>query len=264
MSFIITEDSVTILSEDGLPHIYGRKSSDDSTYKTILKFIKNGDLKGAIEAIDVSKHVVNVSGGKVQIADGVVYYNGQRLHGHMVDVLLNLYNNGFKVDYFFKFIENLMLNPSKKAVDGLYRFLEANNMPLTEDGCFMAYKNVNDNYYDKHSNKVYYGIGSVVTMDRNAVQDDENVTCSYGLHACSLEYLKGGWSTNGHNLLVKINPADVVSVPKDYKNSKLRVCRMEVVKEVDFTSGVKEVYNKPVYRSNERARDRYGRFIKSV
>ena len=33
-------------------------------------------------------------------------------------------------------------------------------------------------------------------------------------------------------MLLKINPADVVSIPIDYNNSKGRCCRYEVIKEL--------------------------------
>jgi hypothetical protein len=33
-------------------------------------------------------------------------------------------------------------------------------------------------------------------------------------------------------MLCQVDPADVVSVPIDYQNTKVRVCRLTVVKEV--------------------------------
>ena len=68
-------------------------------------------------------------------------------------------------------------------------------------------------------------------MPRNQVMDDPNVTCAAGLHFCSIEYLNSMWGHNGHTMIVKINPADVVSIPVDYNNSKGRCCRYEVIAE---------------------------------
>jgi hypothetical protein len=39
---------------------------------------------------------------------------------------------------------------------------------------------------------------------------------------------------------VKIDPADVVSCPVDYNNSKLRVCAYEVIEELPFDSAQKD------------------------
>jgi hypothetical protein len=64
-------------------------------------------------------------------------------------------------------------------------------------------------------------------MMRNQVEDDENVTCAKGLHVCSKEYLP---HFGGQNIVAcEVDPKDVVSVPLDYNNSKMRVCEYKVV-----------------------------------
>jgi hypothetical protein len=144
-------------------------------------------------------------------------------------------------------MENLMNNPSKRAVDELYRFLEKNNLPITPDGHFLAYKKVRENYMDCHSGTFDNSVGKVCEMERNHVDDDKDRTCSTGLHFCSQEYLKsfGGERT----MIVKVNPRDVVSIPSDYNDSKGRACRYEVVGELGvnpedaFTSSVQENAN---------------------
>ena len=145
-----------------------------------------------------------------------------------------MYQDGFDINPMVKFMENLMTNPSKRAVDELYGFLEKGNLPLTEDGCFIAYKKVRDDYKDVYSGTFDNSVGQVVTMERNEVDEDKNRTCSVGLHFCSKEYLNhfGGQRV----MLLKINPRDVVSIPADYNDSKGRCCRYEVIGEV----GVKE------------------------
>jgi hypothetical protein len=63
-------------------------------------------------------------------------------------------------------------------------------------------------------------------MDRSKVDDDPNNTCSKGLHVASLPYLQH--YPGSVTVLVKVNPANVVSIPTDYNNSKMRVCEYEV------------------------------------
>ena len=55
----------------------------------------------------------------------------------------------------------------------------------------------------------------------------------YGLHAGALNYVAsyGSVESNDRIVIVKINPADVVSVPSDCNCEKLRTCRYEVVGE---------------------------------
>ena len=126
-------------------------------------------------------------------------------------------------------------NPSKTAVDELYLFLEACELPITEDGHFIAYKIVKNDYKDIYSGTLDNSIGKTVSMPRNAVDDDRNRTCSAGLHFCSKDYLShygSGSRSNDRCILVKINPADVVSIPADYNNAKGRTWQYTVVGEV--------------------------------
>jgi hypothetical protein len=67
-------------------------------------------------------------------------------------------------------------------------------------------------------------------MPRNQVDDNKDNTCSAGLHFCSFDYLK---SFGGSRIMIlKINPADVVSIPSDYNQQKGRTWRYTVIGEV--------------------------------
>lgn len=144
--------------------------------------------------------------------------------------MISMIKEGFDATPLAKFIDNLMQNPSNRAVNELYGFLEANNIPITSDGCFLAYKRVRDDYTDVYSGTIRNQPGDTVTMARNQVDDNPNQTCSAGLHFCSLEYLS--YFGGARIVTVKINPRDVVSIPIDYDNSKGRTCRYEVVSEM--------------------------------
>jgi hypothetical protein len=149
-------------------------------------------------------------------------------------------------------MENLMANPSYRAVNELYGFLEKNNLPITSDGHFLAYKKVREDYKDCHSGTFDNSVGKVVEMERNQVNDNKEQTCSAGLHFCSEGYLRhfGGERV----MILKINPRDVVSIPTDYNDSKGRCCRYEVIgevgvnpeDEVEFTSAVQDNANSAV------------------
>jgi hypothetical protein len=108
--------------------------------------------------------------------------------------------------------------------------LEKNNLPITSDGHFLAYKKVRKDFKDCHTGTMDNSVGKIVEMERHEVDDNANNTCSNGLHFCSKEYLNhfGGERT----VIVKINPADVVSIPTDYDFSKGRACRYEVIGEL--------------------------------
>ena len=65
-------------------------------------------------------------------------------------------------------------------------------------------------------------------MPRNYVCDDANIGCSDGFHAGSLDYARH-YGNGGHLMVVEIDPRDVVSVPLDCDQQKLRTCKYKVV-----------------------------------
>ena len=67
-------------------------------------------------------------------------------------------------------------------------------------------------------------------FSRSKVVANSSIGCAVGLHAGTHEYASG--FAQGKLVLVKINPRDVVSVPTDCDAQKLRVCRYEVLEEV--------------------------------
>jgi hypothetical protein len=104
-------------------------------------------------------------------------------------------------------------------------------MPITPDGHFLAYRAVAPNYRDIRTGTIDNSIGCKPSMPRNKVDEDPNRTCSYGFHACSFDYLPHYAHANGHVMIIKINPRDVVAIPRDYNNTKMRICTYEVVDE---------------------------------
>lgn len=166
----------------------------------------------------------------IDIRGGVLYYGDEPVHSALGLKVIDMIREGFDIDPWVKFAENVYANPFKQSRDELYTFLERANLPITEDGCFIAYKKVNSSYRDVFSDKFDNSIGQVLEMPRELVDDDRNRHCSYGFHFCSENYLRnfGG----SHVMLVKINPRDVVSIPNDYDFAKGRTCKYEVIGEI--------------------------------
>jgi hypothetical protein len=154
-----------------------------------------------------------------------------------------------------KFLENVMENPSYTAVQELYLFLEANQIPITEDGHFLAWKKIRNNWKDIHSNSVDYSVGATPTMKRNEVDPDRDRTCSKGLHCAGWDYLPhfGSSDSTDRIVIVKVNPADVIAVPNDYNNAKMRVCQMEVLREYTDRKVEADEFSHSVVSSNGEA-----------
>ena len=219
-------------------------NSSHSNWKVILDAIKEGDVERFVKAIDIRQAVADYTVGNVKIVGNEVFYGSTRLHGVVVDRLFDFMRNGLPFEPIMKFIGKLFLNPSSRAVNELYTFLEHKNLPITSDGNFRAYKGLRSDFYSRTagvltliSGKVnddgyiYNGVGEVIECLRHQVNDNKDETCSYGLHAGSLDYAKDFAGGDGKFVIVEINPSDVVSIPSDCSGKKLRTCKYVVVEE---------------------------------
>jgi hypothetical protein len=207
-------------------------------FVAVVNAIKERDFDNAVALASVKSYLNSISGGAVSVNDDGVTYQGNPLTGYLANKLHQFFQEGLPVEHYCKFVDNLMANPSMTSRKELYLFLEAADLPITEDGCFIAYKAVNASFRDKHTGNFDNSPGTVLSMLRRNVDDNRDVTCSYGFHAAAYEYAKGFMSHGDKLVAVKINPADVVSVPSDYKNQKLRCCKYEVLFEIPDASDI--------------------------
>lgn len=214
---------------DNQPHTV---TSTHIGYEKIKQAIRDNDWDAVKDVIDPKKQILEYGAGNVAIQGSKVFWKEREMHGVLTNRLIEMYQDGFPIEPLIAFMENLMSNPSKRAVEELYGFLEKGNLPLTPDGYFLAYKKVRADFRDCHTGTMDNSVGQIVEMERNAVDDDQNRTCSAGLHFCSKEYLSHFGSSDSRTVILKINPADVVSIPTDYNNAKGRACRYEVIGEL--------------------------------
>lgn len=238
MNYIIGQDSITVFFK-GNSHTVNKKAQ---TYAMVLEAIRLQDGDKLSDALNLRNTINNMLSGvsdKIRIEGKKIFYGEREVTGLISSRIFEVIAAELDIKPMVRFLENLMSNPSKRSVDELFGFLDACNLPITEDGHFLAYKRVRNDYKDCHSATMDNSVGKIVEMQRNQVDDNKDQTCSYGLHACSYSYLShfGG----DRIVVVKINPADVVSVPVDYNNAKLRTCRYEVVDEIPLNE-----YNMPV------------------
>lgn len=177
----------------------------------------------------------------VKVENGQVFFAGSNVHSLCVDRILQFCDSGFNPMPLVRFLSKLQKNPSRRSVEELYRFLERNELTVTTNGNFLAYKALRPDMYSitsgtvkllkgsEKDGRIFNGVGEEIQVYRNNVDDDANRGCSYGLHAGTLEYAQGFGGHDGVLVIVEIDPADVVSVPHDCECQKLRTCRYKVV-----------------------------------
>lgn len=244
---IITEAMVLVV--DTLNGEDVKFFKDDANFDQAVKFIKEGRPQKVFD-LDVktvvSKFFTFGSADKsvsVRIENGVgkiILHDFSDMEAPLSDAIIKkittMASQGFDCKPMVNFLSNLYRNPSETAIAELYLFIEACNLPITEDGHFIAYKIVRNDYMDIYTGKMDNSVGKVLEMPRGLVDADRQNTCSRGLHFCSKEYLNAYGSSRrdaDRCMLVKINPADVVAIPSDYNNAKGRTWKYEVVSEVE-------------------------------
>ncbi len=252
--YIIREHRSITLLVDNVPYTV---NSDQLKFSEILEAIKQGDWQTVRMLVSPKKVISNYLGTHFKVENGQIWYFQNRLHHSLEARLFKMFNEGFDIQPLVNFVQNLYENQSTKAISELFLFLQDNDLPITPDGCFLAYKRVNSRYFDCHTDRfanyppskipesfVDYAPnydawikrtveGLEVNMMRTAVNSDREQVCSSGLHFCSLGYLSHFEpEIENKTVILKINPADVVSIPKDYDNSKGRCCKYVVIGEV--------------------------------
>jgi len=245
----ITQDAISLILS-GKPYVI---PMTNKLVHQILDAVKADDRDAVADLVDKAKGLEKHTSGAVTVVDGRVLYKGWPLNNAVVPKLLQMFEQGYDVTPWVSFVEKLMENPSFSSREQLYRFIEANQVPIDEDGDMVLYKWVRSNYYDTHSGTIFNGVGAVVEMERASVDDDPNRTCSAGLHVCSQGYTKFGERL----MYIKVSPKDVVSVPTDYNNSKMRVSKYVVLSEEDDIAqyDTADWTNTPVYGESEDYED---------
>jgi hypothetical protein len=249
------QDQNIILVIDNKPHTI---NESHVSYNQILKALKESrwaDIKPLVDVRQTIADSISTASkdSAFEIIGESIFRNGEAIHGFVINRIITLLKTGFDVKPMMNFLENLYQNPSNRSVTELYQFLEVGNLPITEDGHFLAYKRVRDDYLDVYTGTISNHVGAIVSMERNAVNDNSEQTCSEGLHFCSYEYLKH--FSGSRIMILKINPRDVVSIPKDYNDTKGRCCLYEVVGEIGDTSSnkvVKDTLSKPLDTSYDK------------
>ena len=238
--FTASKTNISLLLGGRMYSIPSTHAEFDAVYAH-LKLAEH-DFKVLEELVDRPVMMARLTAGMVSVVGNTVYYAGSVLHNSLAVKLSNMLNEGFQAEPWGLFLNNLMENPNKESVKSLYDFLEQFDAPITEDGHFLAFKRVRDDYMDIHSGTMDNSPGNIVEMPRDEVDSNSNVTCSRGLHACATSYLSDFYSdtANGRILVLKINPRDVCAVPSDYNFAKMRVCRYEVIGDVENSSLTRE------------------------
>lgn len=242
-NWIMTPKSVVLILDTGLPLTI---VEGDNRFLRAKELVAQGKLDDVLAMADRGVGIETKTEGKFSVQGGVIVIDGELLPTALSGKLLELVDAGEDTLALENFWDNLRKNPTESSRKDLFAFLQANNVPITRDGCFIVYKKVRQDYWDSHTGKTHQNKpGMIVTMPREDVDQNRNNTCSSGLHVAAFEYAA---DFSGQRLMeCKVNPMDVVAVPPDYNEQKMRVCRYQVVRETTTK------YEEPLYSADEAA-----------
>jgi hypothetical protein len=212
----------------------------------------------------IAKHFERLT-DRISVRGEMIYLDLEPVHSALAEAILQCMKYDQDFDPLVNFMERLEANPNPKSREALYTWLDGRNFTITPEGLIVGYKGVTANFkhaegehtdayvsassghafvdgieYGKvdgsgrvtQSACIPYPIGSVVEMPRTEVVNDQGIECSQGLHVGTFDFARI-YSSSGQMLEVHIDPRDVVSVPDSTNSSKIRVCRLTVVGEVD-------------------------------
>lgn len=183
---------------------------------------------------------------RITVIDGSLHYDGDKIDNALSRHILGLMKVG-DVGYkaFANFMEKLAQNPSPLSRIHLYKWVSQNDLVVTPEGDIVTYKGVQDTednlsvssgdntvYVNDvpHTGHVPNPVGATVHISRGEVDPDREKLCSTGLHVGHWSYASGFGSAT---IKVLVNPRDVVAVPKDHEDTKMRVARYVVVERIE-------------------------------
>ena len=237
MNYAITKQTVTVV-HDGKSYTVPDTSPN---FRLLRAALLAEDFVLALSFLDVKKSIENwaSSDGLFKVKDNNITFKGEVVEDVIANKIIEMLKDGENATPLLKFYERLSKNPSHRSVSQLWKFLEHCNIPLTADGCFLAYKGVTTDYLDCHSRTVDNHVGQKPVVDRNKVSDDPDHACHFGLHVGALAYAS---SFGPVVVICKVDPENVVCVPYDSSHMKMRVCTYEVVGE--FTAPLSSSINR--------------------
>jgi hypothetical protein len=214
------------------------------TFNAMKRAIQRKEYHRVAKLVSLANKLTSTRNGAVTVLNGNVYYHGRPVNTTLTKRILAMVKAGHSVGPMLKFMDNLYQNPVQSTINELFDFLGRYKLPITDDGCFMAYKIVREDYTDCHTGTFDNNVGCVPVMPFKEVDKSRNNACSRGFHFCSMAYLAG--FRGAHIMGIKVNPKDVVEIP-EMDCGKGRTWRYEVVLELSDWNSITVAQDNPIY-----------------
>lgn len=236
VSYQITGNTMTLVYSDGATFVIPRT---DARFNKVVRLMNSGKFsrEELEEAVGTVKQLLSWGYGRIVEVEGEgikVDCGGEMfsITPALAEVLSDFVNNGDPVTPFVNFVKRLMKNPSMRSRNYFYDFMTKHGISITDEGMVRGYKAVTRNWRDIYTKKVDNSIGvTVPELPRSEVDDDPEVGCSFGYHFGSINYVRNFAGQDDRIILVDVDPEDIVCVPVDSNQQKVRCTKYTVVGE---------------------------------
>jgi ribosomal protein L7/L12 len=218
--YVLKEKSLQVIVQ-GRPFMLDSTHPTFAALKTALQRKQWAKVPGLVT---MAERLRDLSEGKVTVERGEVRYKGVPVEDGLTRYILLLLEKGEDARPALRAVAKLHRNPSADARAEFGTWLTASNLPICDDGDFLAYKSVDADLKDEYSHTIDNSPGQVILGSRSWFNTDYREQCSRGYHICDKSYGLYGKRI----LLVKASPADVLSAV----GGKVRVVNYEVLREL--------------------------------
>ncbi len=245
---IESNDSIiVVLVKDGQIFTTTAEANPDNI-DTIVDRARARDYEG-LEALFTLEDRVRIAyeplSERVSVRDGRVLFDNDPVDEVIERGILRSLKEGLE-DHkpLVNFMEKVYTNTNEHTRESLFRWLNTEDFTIDADGDIVGYKGLRSDYTSVHAGpgivngesfeqaNLDNSPGNVVEMPRSEVTHDPAVGCARGLHVGSWDYASS--FGNGVTVEVRVNPRDVVSVPTDCNDQKMRVAKYRVVGDAGY------------------------------
>lgn len=262
MFYLTTDTSITVYFNDGPITV----TDDHIKWKDIKLAVSAGAVTESLKNLMSIKHAVQEAvkdSTNFSVTNYGVLFNGKYINNTLTQRIMDMFEKGLDYSPLQNFLIKCQNNTSFRVVNSLYDFLDKGQLPITPEGNFLAYKVVTSNYKDKYTRTLNNNVGCKVSVPRNEVDENPDQTCSNGLHVCSYSYVQHFLNRGDRLVCVEVDPVDVVAIPRDYNDSKMRTCGYTVISDI---TDLKDVLDHKLVIDTKTTtvlpnRDKLGRFV---
>lgn len=227
ITHIVSNSGLTVVFDDGPRMIH--KSSPG--YASALEALASQDTEGLRLIMDPRHALSKFSNGDIAFnVDGSISVDSQPIGEHCSSLLIAFQKNKLPWEGLAAYISNRAKNPSERAKLDLDAFLKAEELPITNDGCFLALKLFTNDWIDSDTGDYIGAPGKSISFPREKIDRKLKRGAEKGFSAGSKYYVDYNSTFVGKTVIVKINPADVIGTYTTPVREAI-CCKYTIVKE---------------------------------